>query len=121
MKYFDLARADFAKLVEGDPLNVKAHFYLGKILNKKGESNDAVLHFEQVVKYNAEEFLSANALFEIAKLRIKQKDFYEAYYNLKRVAQFDFRSRKLSEYKLFTEGVLYLMKRKVKKGVALLS
>jgi len=38
-----------------------------------------------VVKFNKDPILSGNALFEIAKLRIKQKDFYEASYNLKRI------------------------------------
>jgi hypothetical protein len=30
----------------------------------------------------ADEELAGNALFEIAKIRIKQRDFYEAFHNL---------------------------------------
>ncbi len=64
---------------------------------------------------------SGNALFEIAKLRLKDKDFYEAYFNLKRAIDSNFNSKRLQLYKDFTEGVLYLIKRKIKKGVQILS
>ena len=51
---------------------------------KSGEDSEAVLHFEQVVKYNKEPFLSGNALFEIAKMQIRNKllSFYDAHHNL---------------------------------------
>jgi hypothetical protein len=60
-------------------------------------------------------------LFEISKLRLHDKDFYEAYFNLKRAVDSNFNSKRLQLYKDFTEGVLYLIKRKIKKGVQILS
>lgn len=63
------------------------------------------------------EVYAGNALFEIAKLRLRDKDFYEAYFNLKRAVDSNFNSKRLQLYKDFTEGVLYLIKRKIKKGV----
>jgi hypothetical protein len=60
-------------------------------------------------------------LFEIAKIRINQRDFYEAFHNLQRAIHYDFRSKKFLQYKMFVEGVLFLMKRKVKKGVKMLT
>ncbi len=69
----------------------------------------------------ADEELAGNALFEIAKIRIKQRDFYEAFHNLQRAIHYDFRSKKFLQYKMFVEGVLFLMKRKVKKGVKMLT
>jgi tetratricopeptide (TPR) repeat protein len=118
---FDQALDDLNVLVENDPENPKVHFYLGKILSKRDPHTEAILHFEQVIKHNEDPFLSSNALLEITKLRIKEKDFYEAHYNLKRITLFNFKSTKLRHYQTFTEGVLYLIKRKVKKGVQLLS
>ena len=59
---------DFDILTQMDPTNVRAHFFKGKVLIKESQENDAVLHFEQVVKYNTESYLSGNALFEVAKL-----------------------------------------------------
>jgi hypothetical protein len=46
--------------------------------------NDAILHFEQVIKLSDDNFLQSSSLYEIAKIRVEQKDFYEAHYNLKR-------------------------------------
>jgi hypothetical protein len=60
-------------------------------------------------------------LFEIAKLRVKEKDFYEAYFNIRRALDTNFTSKRMAIYKDFTEGVLYLIKRKIKKGVQILS
>jgi hypothetical protein len=70
---------------------------------------------------SSDEQLAGNSLFEIAKIRISQKDFYEAFHNLQRAIHYDFRSKKFLQYKMFVEGVLFLMKRKVKKGVKMLS
>ena len=76
-------------MIEKDTSNVKAHFYIGKMLakgieNEQSKQTDAILHFEQVAKYPDQEFYFGNALFQIAKLRLRQKDYYEAYHCLKR-------------------------------------
>lgn len=118
---YDKAIEDLDVIVKVDPENAKAHFYKGKILSKEDQHSESILHFEQVIKYNQEPFLSCNALLEIAKLKIKERNFYEAHYNLKRITLFNFKSAKLDQYQTFTEGVLYLIKRKVKKGVHCLS
>ncbi len=73
------------------------------------------------MKSQGNEVYSGNALFEISKLRLRDKDFYEAYFNLKRAIDSNFNSKRLQLYKDFTEGVLYLIKRKIKKGVQILS
>ena len=119
---YQQALTDLQGVIERDTSNVKAHFYIGKLLTKKVENaqskqTDAILHFEQVAKYPDEEFYSGNALFQIAKLRLRQKDYYEAFHCLKRAADNNFSSKRLTMYKDFTEGVIYLIKRKIKKGV----
>ena len=64
--------------------------------------------------------MASSALYEIAKIKIQQKDFYEAYYNLKRANHFKLRQKKLVTYKMFTEGVIFLMKRKTKTALKLI-
>ena len=64
--------------------------------------------------------MSSSALYEISKIKIQQKDFYEAYYNLKRAGHFKLRQKKLVTYKMFTEGVIFLMKRKTKTALKLI-
>ena len=39
--------------------------------------------------------MQADSLFAIAKIQIKQKDFYEAYYNLQRTTNFSLKHQKL--------------------------
>ena len=60
-------------------------------------------------------------MYEIAKIKIQLKDFYEAYYNLKRATHFKLKQKQLVNYKIFTEGVIFLMKRKTKAGLKLIS
>ena len=74
-----------------------------------------------MAKYLDQEYYAGNALFQIAKLRLKQKDYFEAYHCLKRAADNNFASKRMALYKDFTEGVLYLIKRKIKKGVQILT
>lgn len=70
---------------------------------------------------DADNHLASCALYEIAKIKIHQKDFYEAYFNLKRANFFKLKQKKLVNYKIFTEGVIFLMKRKTKTGLKLIS
>jgi tetratricopeptide (TPR) repeat protein len=147
LKNFEQSLIDFEQLLDENDKNAKAHYYKAKILKKQDHENEAILHFEQVIKYTtnnlggvspskldgeeivkmssvtgvADEELAGNALFEIAKIRINQRDFYEAFHNLQRAIHYDFRSKKFLQYKMFVEGVLFLMKRKVKKGVKMLT
>jgi tetratricopeptide (TPR) repeat protein len=84
---------DFNQLIEKTEeqeegyLNIslsKAYYYKAKTLKKLNNMNDAVIYFEQVLRLNEDNFLSGSSLYEIAKIKILQKDFYEAYYNLQR-------------------------------------
>ena len=50
-KDFKMALTDFQEVIKSDNTNVKAHFYIGKILTKGIENvvskqQDAILHFE---------------------------------------------------------------------------
>lgn len=86
---------------------------------EREHNNEAVLHFEQVIKFNhtLDPFLSANSLFEIARLRIAHQDFYEAHYHFERIKQYEIKNEKYRLYSKFTEGVLLLIKRKVKEAL----
>ena len=102
LKSSELALQDFTRLTEiaeesslrtngqlaGSQSNAlsKAYFYKAKALKKLNNLNDAVLFFEQVIQLNEDNHLASSALYEIAKIKIQQKDFYEAYYNLKRAS-----------------------------------
>lgn len=67
------------------------------------------------------ELYSGNAFFEIAKVFLKQRDILNAYDYIQRANDNNYNSKRISLYRDFTEGVVYLMKRKIKKGVQILS
>lgn len=128
MKMNEEALKDFTNLTnlaeennQPSPALSKAYFYKAKALKKVNNLSDSILYFEQVVRANDDNHLASQALYEIAKIKIQQKDFYEAYYNLKRATHFKLKQRKLVNYKMFTEGVIFLMKRKTKTGVKLIT
>jgi len=114
MRNYSSALEDFNKLIELDDFNAKAYFYRAKALEKLNSYDDAVLSFEQVSKLSTDEWLQSNALYEIIKIRVKQRDFYEAYYTLQRADKAKQKHQKLVLYQGFTEGVIFLMKRKTK-------
>jgi hypothetical protein len=64
---------------------------------------------------------SGNALFEIAKIFLKQKDILNAHEYFQRASDNNYNSKRLSLYKDFAEGIVYLIKRKIKKGVQILT
>ena len=106
---------------QGNTALSKSYFYKAKALKKLNNCNDAILYFEQVIRMCDDQFLQSSALYEIAKIKIQQKDFYEAYYNLQRATHYKLKQKKLINYKIFTEGVIFLMKRKTKTGLKLLT
>jgi hypothetical protein len=52
---------------------------------------------------------------------IRQRDIVNANEFIQRAVDNNFSSKRLNLYKDFTEGVVYLMKRKIKKGVQILT
>lgn len=67
------------------------------------------------------ELYTGNATFEISKIFFKQKDILNAHEFIQRATDNNYNSKRLSLYRDFAEGVVYLMKRKIKKGVGTLS
>ncbi len=79
-----------------------------------------MLHLNCAVNLQ-DEFYSGNALFLIAKIHIADRNFSDAYSTLLKAIENNFQSKRLQLLFDFTEGVLYLIKRKVKKGIQKLS
>lgn len=97
--------------------DIKCHFYFAKALmalHEKGQSGTNYLQALSKLTYctNEEidpelhELYSGNAMFEIFKIFIKQKDFFAAHEYLQRATDNNFGSKRLSLYRDFTEGVV---------------
>lgn len=113
---------------------IKANFYLGKaILSKIGQDlRCGIMNYGDALKYlnfcckdevdpEVHELYSGNAYFEISKVFLKQRDILNAYDYIQRANDNNYSSKRMSLYRDFTEGVVYLMKRKIKKGVQILT
>ena len=85
------------------------------ISNKLSKPEDVFLHFEVCSKN--EEFYSGNALYQIAKLCLLDKRFQDAYLALNTACENNFQSKRLTILKDFVDGVLNLMRQKIKKAV----
>ena len=57
------------------------------------------------------------ALYEIAKIKIELRDYYQAFYTLCRADYLDVDKKSLEKFRIFTDGVTFLMKRKFKEGI----
>ena len=80
-----------------------------------------MLHLEFISSQEIEEFWILNALYLIAKINIADKNFIDAHFALTRAIDNHFQSKRLTLLHDFIEGVLYLIKRKIKKGIQKLS
>ena len=91
------------------------------MLSEQQKWDDAVLSFEQVFNLCETERTASQALYEIAKIRVQQRDFYEAAHVLQRSDEIKDKTPLLKIMALFVDSGIHLMKRKTKKGVAMLS
>lgn len=62
--------------------NSQAYLFKGLAYSKINNYNDAILSYEQAIKFNTSKKATTKALYEIAKLKIDQGDYYGASYTL---------------------------------------
>ncbi|CAD8059821.1 unnamed protein product [Paramecium sonneborni] len=114
---YDECAKDINKLLETDPINSEAYYFKGLSRLKIKNSTEALLCFEQAIKHNNSKKAVTKSLYEIAKIKIEQRDFYAAYHTLNRAALLDTEQSYLEKFRLFTEAVIHLMKRKFQESL----
>lgn len=92
-----------AILLSTDSDNPEACILKGRIMEKQGHVGDAALNYEQAAK-NTD--LASKALFKLAKMRLRLKDYYEAHFNIKRAFQYNPCDSKMQLYRTLIDGVL---------------
>lgn len=103
--------SDIDVLLKNDPENSEAMYFKGLIYNKKDNNNEAIICYEQAIKFNTNKKAVTRSIYEITKIKIQQKDFYEAFYTLERAQYLDIDIKSLNKFKIFTDGVTHLMKK----------
>ena len=81
----------------------------GKILEKVNRISESIIQYEQIAKSD-NQIMSVKALFRLTKLNLRQQDFYEAYFNIKRIK--NNLIKKINLYRTLIEGMIALMKNK---------
>lgn len=110
------AMNDYNMVLERFPDNSEAYFHKGKSLLEESKYSDAVLCFEQSIKYDQSNTLFAKAVYHLGYIKIKEKDFYGAIHQFDRCS-----SGALLEQqclRTYAEGVIYLIKRKFKEAIS---
>jgi len=75
------------------------------VLSKKGDPNEATLCFEQAIKHNTSSKAVVKSLYEIARIKIEGRNFYEASHTIHRAELMGLDQTYFKKLKLFTEGV----------------
>jgi len=83
---------------------IKAELLLikARVMEKLKNYNEAAINYEQAAKYGSPE-INSLALFKLAKFRIRQKDFYEALFDIKRIPSPS--NKKIKIFTTLTDGV----------------
>lgn len=115
-KKFSQAISDFDHLLEQNPSSPEAYFYKAKTLIELGQDSDAVLCFEQAIKYDKDSSYMPESIFYLGLIKIKEKDFYGAIHQFNRITVNITQKQKL--LRIYAEGVIYLIKRKFKEGIS---
>ena len=61
------------------------------------------------------------AIYEITKIKIENRDYYEALFTLERAEYLDIDEKVIRKFKLFIQGVTAMMKKNYQDGVKILN
>lgn len=111
------ALLDLNRLIQRTPNNSEAYLFKGLAFSKMKNYNEAILAFEQAIKFNSSRKATTKALYEVSKLKIELGDYYGASYTLERAGTLDVDHRVIEKLKVFTEGATAIMKKKYKRGI----
>lgn len=61
------------------------------------------------------------AIYEITKIKIENRDYYEALFTLERAEYLDIDEKVVKKFKIFINGVTSMMKKNYKEGIKILT
>jgi len=92
-------------LLNEDSEDISAELSLlkARLMEKLNKPTEAAINYELASKYGSPK-VSTLALFKLAKFRIRQQDYYEALFTIKRIASNSLND-KMKVFKYFIDGV----------------
>lgn len=107
LKEYEKVTKEIEKLVieyaGNDSIIAELLILKARIMEKVNNYNEAAINYEQAAKYGSSQ-TTALALFKLAKFRARQKDYYEALFNIKRIQSKSI-SKKIRIFTHFIDGV----------------
>ena len=118
---FNKALKDLDKVLEIQPENVEALYYKAFVFLGLSNIIDAGLTLEQVIKYDYLKKYTGPAIYNLGAIKIKQKDYYGAMFTFQRAVDLGVEIEEQKVLKSYVESILFLIKRKFKEGVKILT
>ena len=97
--------------------NCEAIYWKGKALKELGRFEAAIENYEQAVNLNRSQSATLKSLFDLALIRIQERDIYLAYYTLDRIEEIPEELSLLFHLKIFLNGAVNMIKKKFKDGL----
>lgn len=98
------------------------YYYKALIMLSKENLTEAALCLEQTIKFDGpDKKYTGPAIYDLGAIKIKIKDYYGAIYTFKRATDSNLEVKEQKILKAYVEAILFLMKRKFKEGISLLS
>lgn len=98
-------------------LNCEAYYWKGKALKAQANYDSAIENFEQAVNLNKSQAATLKSLFELALIRVQERDIYLAYYTLDRIEEIPEDLPSHFHLKIFLNGAVNMIKKKFKDGL----
>ena len=116
--FFEMGKYDQAiKDLEACKSISSVHYLKGLIYYKLKKPMQAILSFEQCLKNDVNEENITSSVEMMMRIKIQEKDFYQAYHILNRTINIDINKDVIEQWRLFLQGTLFLMKKKYRDGL----
>lgn len=105
------------KALKDNEVNCEAYYWKGKALKGQKKFDAAIENFEQAVNLNKSQSATLKSLFELALIRIQERDMYLAYYTLDRIEEIPEDLPAHFNLRIFLNGAVNMIKKKFKEGL----
>ena len=88
-----------------------------KALKMQGQFEAAIELYEHVISLGKSETSTIKSIYDMALIRVAERDFYLAYYTLDRIESIPTEIEYLYQLKVFLDGAVHMIKKKYKPGL----
>ena len=97
--------------------NCEAIYWKGKALKESGDFEAAIKSYEHAVAINKSQSSTLRSIFDLAVIRLHERDIYLAFYTLSRIEDVPEDLNSMCQLKLFLNGAVNMIKKKFQDGM----